>query len=98
MTFGLDTDSFLNAFARMVSDRGTNFISPNRELKELVWKLDKNNIFQRTANQGVLNNPPRAPHYGGANEIMIKATKRPSMQFLEKQKSLTHNLSSIQDR
>ena len=54
MAFGLDTDSFLNAFARMayrrglpqevVSDRGTNFIGANRELKELVEKLDKDKI------------------------------------------------------
>ena len=88
MAFGLDTDSFLNAFARMayrrglpqevVSDRGTNFIGANRELKELVEKLDQDKICQRTANQGVtwIFNPPQAPHFGGAHEIMIKAAKK----------------------
>ena len=88
MAFGLDTDSFLNAFARMayqrglpqevVSDQGTNFISANRELKELVEKLEKNKICQRTANRGVtcIFNPPQAPHFGGAHEIMIKAAKK----------------------
>jgi len=63
MAFGLDTDSSLNAFARMtyrrglpqevVSDRGTNFIGANREIKELVEKLDKDEICQRTANRGI---------------------------------------------
>ena len=88
MAFGLDTDSFLNAFARMayrrglpqevVSDRGTNFIGANRELKELVEKLDKDKICQKTANRGVtwIFNPPQAPHFGGAHEIMIKAAKK----------------------
>ena len=46
MAFGLDTDSFLNAFYRMVnrrglhremlSDNGTNFAEAGRELRELV--------------------------------------------------------------
>ncbi|PFX16135.1 hypothetical protein AWC38_SpisGene19602 [Stylophora pistillata] len=88
MAFGLDTDSCLNAFARMayrrglpqevVSDRDTNFVSANRELKELVEKLDKVKICQRTANRGVtwIFNPPQAPHFGGAHEIMIKAAKK----------------------
>lgn len=101
MAFGLDTYSFLNAFARMayrrglpqevISDRGTNFISANRELKELVEKLDKHKICQRTSNQGVtwIFNPPQASQFGGAHEIMIKAAKRPSVQFLEKQTWLT---------
>jgi len=88
MAFRLDMDSFLNAFARMayrrglpqeaVSDRGTNFIGTNSELKELVEKLDKDEICQRTANRGVtwIFNPPHAPHFGGAHEKMIKASKK----------------------
>ena len=46
MAYSLDTDSFLNAFYRMVSRRGLpkvmisengmNFVSADRELKELV--------------------------------------------------------------
>ena len=47
IAYGLDTDSFLNAFSRMVnrcgvpedivSDNGTtNFVSSERELRELV--------------------------------------------------------------
>ena len=49
MAYALDTDSFLNAFYRMasrrglpeevISDNGSNFIGTERELKELVEKL-----------------------------------------------------------
>ena len=54
MAYGLDTDSFLNAFSRMVnrcgvpedivSDNGTNFVSSERELRELVEALDKDKM------------------------------------------------------
>ena len=88
MAFGLDTDSFLNAFYRMVnrrgiptemlSDNGTNFVGAKRELEELVNKLDKEKIKQSTANKGIKWNfiPPLAPHFGGVHETMIKSAKR----------------------
>ncbi|XP_031553331.1 uncharacterized protein LOC116290441 [Actinia tenebrosa] len=88
IAFGLDTDSFLNAFYRMasrrglpeemISDNGTNFVGADRELRELVEKLDKNKIASSTANRGVKwhFNPPLAPHFGGVHETMIKAAKR----------------------
>jgi len=88
MAFTLDTDGILNAFARIayrrrlpqeiVSDRGTNFIGAERELRELVGKLDETKLRQRTANKAVrwIFNPPLAPHFGGAHEIMIKAAKK----------------------
>ena len=76
MAFGLDTDSFLNAFYRMfnrsgllremLSDNGTNFVAAERELRELVEALDQSKIAQSTANKGVMwhFNPPQAPHFG----------------------------------
>ncbi|XP_065941558.1 uncharacterized protein [Magallana gigas] len=88
VAFGLDTDSFLNAFYRMVSrrglptevisDNGTNCVGGNNELTELVGLLDHTKIQQSTANLGVKwhFNPPLAPHFGGVHEIMIKAAKR----------------------
>lgn len=88
VAFGLDTDSFLNAFYRMVcrrglpteviSNKGTNFVGGNNELTELVGLLDHTKIQQSTANLGVKwhFNPPLAPHFGGVHEIMIKAAKR----------------------
>lgn len=88
IAYGLDTDSFLNAFYRFVnrrglpkeviSDNGTNFVSANRELCELVTKLDRDKINDAVCNQGIKwhFNPPAAPHFGGVHEIMIKAAKR----------------------
>ena len=88
MAFGLDTDSFLNAFYRMVnqrrlpremlSDNGTNFVAAERELRELVEALDQSKIAQSRANKGVMwhFNPPLGPHFRGVHETMIKAAKR----------------------
>ncbi|KAL4238005.1 hypothetical protein ACF0H5_002716 [Mactra antiquata] len=88
MAYKLDTSSFLNAFYRFVSrrglpvkmrsDNGSNFVGANRELKELVNALDTSEIKRRTVDNGIQwdFNPPSAPHWGGAHEIMIKAAKR----------------------
>ena len=86
--FGLDTDSFLNCFNRMVnrqgvplvvlSDNAGNFVAANKELEELVSKLDNKQIQRVSANRGVKWNftPPLSPHFGGVYETMIKAAKR----------------------
>lgn len=88
VAYGLDTDSFLNAFVRMVgrrglpstvfSDNGTNFKAADTELKELVKKLDQDQITKSLANRGIKwnFNPPGGPHFGGAHESMIKSAKR----------------------
>ena len=96
MAFGLDADSFLNAFSRMVSrrglpqemisDNGTNFKGADAELKALVSKLDDDRIKQSIANKGVMwhFNPPLAPHLGGVHETMIKAAKKAIQAILGK--------------
>ena len=88
MAFGLDTDSFLNAFFRMAnrrglpeelfSDNGTNFKGADRELTMLLSELDERKINTTVANKGVKwnFNPPLAPHFGGAHESMIKSAKK----------------------
>jgi hypothetical protein len=63
MAWGLDTDTFLNAFTRftsrrgvpkeVVSDCGTNFVGAVNELKELCNQLDKEKIQHATADKGV---------------------------------------------
>ena len=80
-------DSFLNAFNRMVSrrgkpeevvsDNGENFVAADKELQELVNRLDQHRIIKSAANRGIKwhFNPPLSPHFGGAHEIMIKAAK-----------------------
>jgi len=70
MAYGLDTDSFLNAFYRFVNrrghpdrltwDNGTNVVGANRELQHLVMQLDMQRIQRRTAHHGMKwnFNPP----------------------------------------
>ena len=96
MAYGLDTDSFLNAFYRMASrrglpkemysDNGTNFKGPDAELKSLVRELDENKIYQSIANKGVTwhFNPPLAPHFGGVHGTMIKSAKKAITAILGK--------------
>ena len=96
MAYGLDTDSFLNAFYRMASrrglpeemfsDNGTNFKGADAELKSLVNELDEDKITLSTANRGVVwhFNPPLAPHFGGIHETMIKSAKRAIQAILGK--------------
>ena len=88
IAWGLDTSSFLNAFFRMadrrgmpklvVSDNGTNFVRANKELKNILLKLDTNKIIEKTSKKCVEwhFNPPLAPHFGEVFEIMIKSAKR----------------------
>ena len=90
MSNTLDTDSFIHAFTRMisrrgtpsyvVSDNGTNFVAAERELRELVESLDQERIVRETSNQYQRIewkfNPPSAPHFGGVFEAMIKSAKK----------------------
>lgn len=88
IAFAMDTDSFLNAFYRMVnrrglpkeiiSDNGTNFVGAEKELRQLVQLLDQDRIMASTSNRGVKwhFNPPYAPHFGGVHETMIKSAKK----------------------
>ena len=89
MAWSLDTESFLNAFTRftsrrgvpteVVSDNDTNFVGAVNELRDLVGKLDQDQIKCRTAHLFIKVrwqfNPPAGPHFGGVHEAMIKCAK-----------------------
>ena len=62
----------------MISDRGTNFVGAVGEFKKLASQLDRQHLQNKTAETGVKwrFNPPAAPHFGGAHEVMVKAAKK----------------------
>ena len=88
MAWGLDTDTFLNAFTRfisrrevpkeVISDRGSNSVGAVGELKKLVSQLDRQQLLNKTAELGVTRrfNPPGVPHFGGGHEVLVKAAKK----------------------
>ena len=88
VVYSMDTDGFLNAMTRMVarrgkpefvvSDNGTNFVSAERELRELVAGLDQDRIVEDAANRGIEwhFNPPYGSHHGGMFEALIKSAKK----------------------
>lgn len=83
MAFGLNSDSFMNAFYRkssrrgfpeeMYSDNGTNFKAAKKntkKLKSLISQLDKEKVKESIANKGTVwnFNPPLVPHFDGLHE------------------------------
>ena len=88
MACGMDTNSFLNAFYRKVNRRGlqlkvlsdneTNIVGENTELKELINKLEKDEIKRSTAKKGIKwhFNALLGPHLGSDFETMIRASKQ----------------------
>ena len=62
----------------MISDNGTNFVGAVNELQQIVRQLGKDKIQGTTAQKGVkwTFHLARAPHFGGAHEVMVKAAKK----------------------
>ena len=96
MAYSLDTSSFINAFVRMTSRRGTpayvlsdngsNFIGAEREMRELLQEFDQKRIIHETTKRHKIKwdfNPPSAPHFGGVFESMIKSSKKAMRAILK---------------
>ncbi|XP_055527652.1 uncharacterized protein LOC129720227 [Wyeomyia smithii] len=60
------------------SDRGTNFIGAERELKQALLALDKHRMAQELVSSITTwrFNPPAAPHMGGSWERLVQSVKR----------------------
>lgn len=59
------------------SDNGTNFVSAEREIREAVQEVDRNELvrcFTTTTTEWKFN-PPAAPHMGGAWERLVRSVK-----------------------
>ena len=84
----LDTNSCLMAIRRMIakrgkpaniwSDKGTNFVGAEKELREAVKRLDGERIGDQLSADGVQwhFNPPSSPHFGGVWERLVQSAKR----------------------
>ena len=96
MAYTLDTSSFINAFIRMtsrrgtpayvISDNGTNFTGAEREMKELLEEFDQKRIVNETTKHHKIKwefNPPASPHFGGVFKSMIKNSKKAMRAILK---------------
>ncbi|XP_065095682.1 uncharacterized protein LOC135717496 [Ochlerotatus camptorhynchus] len=84
----LDTSSCImalrNCFARrgtpieIRSDRGTNFVGADKELKVAVAELDRDKLLTEftTPTTSWRFNPPASPHMGGCWERLIQSVKK----------------------
>ena len=104
VAFSLDTASFLNAFSRMaarrgkpdvvISDKGTNFTSADRELRDLVLALDRAQIKENATSDRIQwrFNPPGGSHHGGLFESLIKSAKKALRSTLGESKTTDEEL------
>ena len=84
----LETDAFLNCLTRfanrrgypstITSDRGTNFVGAEREMREGWARLAHHRVEQNLTKHGThwTFHPPNAPHMNGAVERLVKSCKR----------------------
>ena len=88
LSSSLSASSFLQAFFRFVhrragvkqmfSDRGSNFLMAERELRDGLYRWNQQQIHDSLRQKGIEwhFNPPLAPSQGGVWEIMVKSVKR----------------------
>lgn len=83
---------FIGLFGKPVSvqsDNGTNFVGAERELNDLVLSLQDNPKLLKFRTKRVIKwhfQPPRAPHFGGAHESLVRSTKKALYRALEVEK------------
>ena len=93
----MSTDSFINALRRFVarrgpvsvirSDKGTNFIGAEKELKTAIMEWEEKKIHEAMLLKGIdwSFNPPYASHFGGVWERMIRSVRKILNGILQEQ-------------
>jgi len=91
----LDTDSFLGAFSRfaarrgkpkkMFSDRGTNFVAAEKELKDAFHQLNRDPSPLVDLGIEWSFNPPHASHRGGLWERLIRSVRNILLMLVQQQ-------------
>ncbi|XP_058452848.1 uncharacterized protein LOC131431259 [Malaya genurostris] len=109
----LNTDSCImalrNCFARrgvpiqIISDRGTNFIGSEKELKKALAVVDQEKIMKEFVSPVTswVFNPPASPHMGGSWERLIQSVKKILTEVqpvrLMKDEVLRNNLIEVEN-
>ena len=96
----LSAEDFLLVFRRFIglygkpasvhSDNGTNFVGAERELNELILLLNDDPKLVKFRTEKLIDwhfQPPRAPHFGGAHESLVRSTKRALYRALDLEKA-----------
>ena len=94
----LKTDAYIMAMQRMISrrgrpahiwsDNGTNFVGAEKEIREGLKRLNKEQIINQLSQDAIQwnFNPPASPHFGGAWERLVRSTKRALKAIAGKQR------------
>ena len=107
ISHSLDTDSMLNALRRFISirgcpeqiksDRGSNFVSANKELRECMerWNEEQISTFCLQRKIQWTFNPPSASHKGGVWERMIRSVRQILRTVLKEQLASDETLLTV---
>ena len=91
--YSLEADSFINAVRRLLARRGqvktlhldnaTNNRSAQKILSQAIDEWNKSELGAKLRQKGIdfVFNPPKAPHFGGVFEAMIRLCRRPLAPF-----------------
>ncbi|XP_065074000.1 uncharacterized protein LOC135698068 [Ochlerotatus camptorhynchus] len=74
---------------KIYSDRGTNFIGANRELKQANEAVNQHELMREFTSSGIewVFNPPLSPHMGGSWERLIRTVKNNLMVVCSSKKT-----------
>ena len=97
VSHSLETDACINATRRFMARRGlaksitsdnaTNIVGAEKELREMLLKLNQSKIDTVLSNNGIEwhFNPPKASHFGGVWERIIRSTRKILYSILREQ-------------